>query len=123
MADSDDEDSGDEGVGLTGFLFGNIDDSGRLEKDSDLFDDESKEHLAALHKLGLGSLLAEVAGGGEKCEKRAKEKARDHDGSSSSDDDGLMFDDDDNDDRKREEKQKKDDVKSHQRKGLNEGTF
>jgi len=43
--DSDDEQNG---VDLTGFLFGNIDSSGRLE--DDIFDSESKKHLASLSR-------------------------------------------------------------------------
>ncbi|ENN78345.1 hypothetical protein YQE_05147, partial [Dendroctonus ponderosae] len=48
MADSDNEgfDSNDAGVNLTGFLFGNIDESGNLE--SDVFDSESQKHLTLL---------------------------------------------------------------------------
>lgn len=51
MADSDDDlDHKDdsEGVNLTGFLFGNIDETGQLE--SDVFDPESQKHLSSLGK-------------------------------------------------------------------------
>lgn len=51
MADSEEEhDLGDDGdmLGLTGFLFGNIDESGQLE--SDVFDSESQKQLASLGK-------------------------------------------------------------------------
>ena len=46
MADSDDEGFDDPGLNLTGFLFGNIDESGNLE--SDVFDLESQKQLASL---------------------------------------------------------------------------
>lgn len=48
MTDSDDEnyDDNSTGLNLTGFLFGNIDESGNLE--SDVFDPESQKHLASL---------------------------------------------------------------------------
>lgn len=61
MGDSDDNDSGSSGGGvdLTGFLFGNIDESGQLEDDY-LLDGESKRMLSSLGRMGLGSLLAEV---------------------------------------------------------------
>ncbi|XP_045464560.1 transcription initiation factor TFIID subunit 1 isoform X2 [Harmonia axyridis] len=56
MADSD-EDNNDS-INLTGFLFGNIDESGHLE--SDILDSESQKYLSSLGKLGLGSFLKEV---------------------------------------------------------------
>lgn len=60
MGDSDDdrEGSSDPGIDLTGFLFGNIDESGHLE--NDVLDNESKRHLASLSRLGLSSILREV---------------------------------------------------------------
>jgi transcription initiation factor TFIID subunit 1 len=60
MGDSDDdrEGSSDPGIDLTGFLFGNIDESGQLE--NDVLDNESKRHLASLCRLGLSSILKEV---------------------------------------------------------------
>lgn len=60
MADSEDEHDDQEGINLTSFLFGNVDESGRLE--SDILDSESQRHLASLGRLGLGSLLAEMVG-------------------------------------------------------------
>lgn len=51
MADSDDDidqKEDDETVNLTGFLFGNIDETGQLE--SDVFDPESQKHLSSLGK-------------------------------------------------------------------------
>lgn len=56
--DNGDNENGD-GVDLTGFLFGNIDDSGRLQ-DDDVLDGESKRMLSSLGRMGLGSILAEV---------------------------------------------------------------
>lgn len=38
----------DEGTDLTGFLFGNIDETGRLE--SDLLDSESQKNLSVLRR-------------------------------------------------------------------------
>ncbi|KAL3284682.1 hypothetical protein HHI36_018831 [Cryptolaemus montrouzieri] len=59
MGDSDDDNSDlNDSVNLTGFLFGNIDESGQLE--SDVFDSESQKYLSSLGKLGLGSFLKEV---------------------------------------------------------------
>lgn len=46
--DSDEERNENE-VDLTGFLFGNIDSEGRLE--DDIFDPESKKHLASLSRF------------------------------------------------------------------------
>lgn len=49
MCDSDNENFNDEeAVNLTGFLFGNIDESGQLE--SDVFDSESQRQLTSLGK-------------------------------------------------------------------------
>ncbi|CAH0579290.1 unnamed protein product [Chrysodeixis includens] len=60
MCDSDDPgDNGRSGMDLTGFLFGNIDESGQLEDDG-LLDGESKRMLSSLTRLGLGSMLSEV---------------------------------------------------------------
>lgn len=60
MCDSDDPgDNGPSGMDLTGFLFGNIDESGQLEDDG-LLDGESKRMLSSLSRLGLGSMLSEV---------------------------------------------------------------
>ncbi|KAL1517978.1 hypothetical protein ABEB36_001670 [Hypothenemus hampei] len=62
MADSEEEgfDENSTSMTLTGFLFGNIDESGKLE--SDIFDSESQRHLASLGRLGFGSILQEVIG-------------------------------------------------------------
>ncbi|CAG4983002.1 unnamed protein product [Colias eurytheme] len=60
MCDSDDPgDQGRGGMDLTGFLFGNIDESGQLEDDG-LLDGDSKRMLSSLNRLGLGSMLSEV---------------------------------------------------------------
>lgn len=44
--DTDSDNENDNGVNLTGFLFGNIDSEGRLE--DDIFDIESKRQLSSL---------------------------------------------------------------------------
>lgn len=44
--------------GLTGFLFGNVDESGRLE--SDVFDDEEKKQLEGLSTLGMNNILCKL---------------------------------------------------------------
>lgn len=52
MADSDgneDLDEGQEGIDLTAFLFGNINETGQLE--SDVFDNESRRQLASLGRF------------------------------------------------------------------------
>jgi hypothetical protein len=45
----------DEDSGLTNFLFGNVDEDGRLE--SDVFDDSEKLQVNALSQMGMGGLL------------------------------------------------------------------
>ncbi|CAG9761722.1 unnamed protein product [Ceutorhynchus assimilis] len=62
MTDSDDDgyDDGPMGLNLTGFLFGNIDESGNLE--NDVFDLETQRQLASLGRLAFGSILKEVIG-------------------------------------------------------------
>ncbi|CAH2037396.1 unnamed protein product, partial [Iphiclides podalirius] len=60
MCDSDDQaEHGRSGMDLTGFLFGNIDETGQLEDDG-LLDGDSKRMLSSLNRLGLGSMLSEV---------------------------------------------------------------
>ncbi|XP_023310146.1 transcription initiation factor TFIID subunit 1 isoform X2 [Anoplophora glabripennis] len=77
MADSEDETySSEDCVNLTGFLFGNIDESGKLE--SDVFDSESQKHLASLGKLGFGSILKDLIG-----DEKIKEEVIDSDYDSS----------------------------------------
>lgn len=44
--DSDSDNENENGVNLTGFLFGNVDSAGRLE--NELFDSESKKQLSSL---------------------------------------------------------------------------
>lgn len=48
MGDSDDDRMSEDGLNLTGFLFGNIDESGQLE--GDVLDRESQKQLASLGK-------------------------------------------------------------------------
>lgn len=55
--DSDDE-SENERLSLAGFLFGNIDESGKLE--NDFLDQESKRSLHQLTHFGIGSFLKEL---------------------------------------------------------------
>lgn len=62
MAESEEDHEDQEGISLTSFLFGNVDEAGRLE--SDILDSESQRHLASLGRLGLGSFLAEMVGDG-----------------------------------------------------------
>ncbi|CAH0750822.1 unnamed protein product [Diatraea saccharalis] len=60
MCDSDDPgEHSRSGLDLTGFLFGNIDESGQLEDDG-LLDGDSKRMLSSLNRLGLGSMISEV---------------------------------------------------------------
>ncbi|KAG8039641.1 hypothetical protein G9C98_000370 [Cotesia typhae] len=60
MGSSDDDNNPDQeqGINMTGFLFGNIDENGQLE--NDILDDDAKQHLASLSRLGLSSLLQEM---------------------------------------------------------------
>ncbi|XP_061713687.1 transcription initiation factor TFIID subunit 1 [Cydia pomonella] len=75
MCDSDDPTDQDcGGVDLTGFLFGNIDESGQLEDDG-LLDGDSKRMLSSLSRLGLGSMLSEVL---ENEEKVKEEEEKDY---------------------------------------------
>lgn len=45
-------------LSLTSILFGNIDDRGQLE--GDVFDEDVKQQLASLSRLGLGSLVRQL---------------------------------------------------------------
>jgi transcription initiation factor TFIID subunit 1 len=45
-------------IGITGFLFGNVDEKGRLE--SDVFDESEKKQLAGLSEMGVGSMLSQL---------------------------------------------------------------
>lgn len=60
--DEEDEEEKSEGqqqhADLTGFLFGNIDQQGRLE--DDLLDEDSKRHLGGLSALGMESMVKEI---------------------------------------------------------------
>ena len=60
MGDSDEENDKDyeQGLNMTGFLFGNVDENGQLE--NDILDPTAKRHLASLGQLGLNSLLREM---------------------------------------------------------------
>ncbi|CAH0547721.1 unnamed protein product [Brassicogethes aeneus] len=79
MCDSDGENyNNEEVVNLTGFLFGNIDESGQLE--SDVFDSESQKHLSSLGRLGLSSFLKEMIG-----DEKIKEEENDNSNDDSQD--------------------------------------
>lgn len=56
MGDSDDD---NKQYDITGFLFGNIDESGQLEGD-EFLDNETKRHLSSLAKFGLDSVINEI---------------------------------------------------------------
>ncbi|XP_058465400.1 transcription initiation factor TFIID subunit 1 isoform X2 [Malaya genurostris] len=86
--DDDDNDAGE--LNLAGFLFGNVDEHGRLE--NDFLDEEAKQHLSSLSRMGLSSFLADVLTDGT--EKPVAENS-DSDDSSSSDD--RRYDDNDDD--------------------------
>lgn len=62
MSSSDSDDGG--ATDLSGFLFGNIDERGRLE--NDIFDEESKGHLSHLNALiGIEHFVKELGGGAD----------------------------------------------------------
>ncbi|XP_077558430.1 TATA-box binding protein associated factor 1 isoform X4 [Haemaphysalis longicornis] len=54
----DSDEDGEADMVLTGFLFGNIDEHGRLE--NDFLDPESKRNLHQLNHLGIGSMWKEI---------------------------------------------------------------
>lgn len=76
---NDSEDGSDPGIDLTGFLFGNIDESGQLE--NDILDSESKRHLSSLGRFGLNSFWDEFIG---------TTKVKKYKSESDSDDDGDL---------------------------------
>ncbi|XP_053696319.1 transcription initiation factor TFIID subunit 1 isoform X2 [Sabethes cyaneus] len=90
MENDDDDNEGEGELNLAGFLFGNVDEHGRLE--NDFLDEEAKQHLSSLSRMGLSSFLADVLTDGT--EKRV-ELNSDSDDSSSSDDHRRYDDDDD----------------------------
>ncbi|XP_058117748.1 transcription initiation factor TFIID subunit 1 isoform X2 [Anopheles coustani] len=91
-SNSDNENEGG-GLNLAGFLFGNVDENGHL--DGDFLDEEAKQHLSSLSRMGLSSFLADVLqdDGAEK----PPSADSDSDDSSSSDDDRRRRRYDDND--------------------------
>jgi len=104
MSDSslsdDDSDSGEGGVSLTGFLFGNIDPkTGQLE--DDFLDADSKRQITALNKLGLGGIMSEVMPQDEEksASSTAPRKRRRHVGLDSSSDEDDMFSDEDDEEK------------------------
>uniref|UniRef100_A0A1Q3F3H4 Transcription initiation factor TFIID subunit n=1 Tax=Culex tarsalis TaxID=7177 RepID=A0A1Q3F3H4_CULTA len=91
--DPDQDPDGDHEGGemnLAGFLFGNVDEHGRLE--NDFLDEEAKQHLSSLSRMGLSSFLADVLTDGTE---KPQQQDSDSDDSSSSDD--RRFDDPDED--------------------------
>ncbi|XP_053671796.1 transcription initiation factor TFIID subunit 1 [Anopheles nili] len=89
-SNSDNENEG--GLNLAGFLFGNVDEHGRL--DGDFLDEEAKQQLSSLSRMGLSSFLADVLQDDD-AEKPPRSDS-DSDDSSSSDDDRRRrrYDDD-----------------------------
>ncbi|XP_055587369.1 transcription initiation factor TFIID subunit 1 isoform X2 [Uranotaenia lowii] len=87
--DHDNDNDGDGELNLAGFLFGNVDEQGRLE--NDFLDEEAKQHLSSLSRMGLSSLLDDVLTDGT--EKPVYNS--DSDDSSSSDDNRYDRHDDD----------------------------
>ncbi|XP_001845437.2 transcription initiation factor TFIID subunit 1 isoform X1 [Culex quinquefasciatus] len=87
-----DQDGDHEGgeLNLAGFLFGNVDEHGRLE--NDFLDEEAKMHLSSLSRMGLSSFLADVLTDGTE---KPQQQDSDSDDSSSSDD--RRYDDPDED--------------------------
>lgn len=51
MSDNDSDVDERDGLNLTGFLFGNVDEKGELE--NDFLDDEAKRHLGSLSRYFL----------------------------------------------------------------------
>ncbi|XP_071504650.1 transcription initiation factor TFIID subunit 1-like [Diadema antillarum] len=85
------EDDGDtlQEFSLTGFMFGNINETGQLE--DDILDEEAKCHLSGLGALsGLDSLVQEMAREGEEDEDGDEESASDSDSLSKGDDEGRV---------------------------------
>ncbi|XP_034951275.1 transcription initiation factor TFIID subunit 1 [Chelonus insularis] len=78
MGSSDEENEMDNrGINITGFLFGNIDENGQLE--DDILDDDAKQHLGSLGRLGLSSILDELMSNDVKEEKTNINNGENHD--------------------------------------------
>ncbi|XP_053660820.1 transcription initiation factor TFIID subunit 1 [Anopheles marshallii] len=92
MSNSNSDNENEGGLNLAGFLFGNVDEHGHL--DGDFLDEEAKQQLSSLSRMGLSSFLADVLqdDDGEKPSRAFS----DSDESSSSDDDRRhrRYDDD-----------------------------
>ncbi|XP_052869820.1 transcription initiation factor TFIID subunit 1 [Anopheles cruzii] len=93
--DSDnDSEKNEGGLNLAGFLFGNVDEHGHL--DGDFLDEEAKQQLSSLSRMGLSSFLsAMLHDDGDAADKPPSDS--DSDDSSSSDDDRRRRRYDDND--------------------------
>uniref|UniRef100_A0A182MJD6 Transcription initiation factor TFIID subunit 1 n=1 Tax=Anopheles culicifacies TaxID=139723 RepID=A0A182MJD6_9DIPT len=90
MSNSNSDNENEGGLNLAGFLFGNVDEHGHL--DGDFLDEEAKQQLSSLSRMGLSSFLADVLQDDDG-EKPARAFS-DSDDSSSSDDDRRRYDDD-----------------------------
>uniref|UniRef100_A0A182QS87 Transcription initiation factor TFIID subunit 1 n=1 Tax=Anopheles farauti TaxID=69004 RepID=A0A182QS87_9DIPT len=93
MSNSNSDNENEGGLNLAGFLFGNVDENGHL--DGDFLDEEAKQQLSSLSRMGLSSFLADVLQDDDDGEKPARSDS-DSDDSSSSDDDRRRrrYDDD-----------------------------
>uniref|UniRef100_A0A182XX78 Transcription initiation factor TFIID subunit 1 n=1 Tax=Anopheles stephensi TaxID=30069 RepID=A0A182XX78_ANOST len=93
MSNSNSDNENEGGLNLAGFLFGNVDEHGHL--DGDFLDEEAKQQLSSLSRMGLSSFLADVLQDDES-EKKPSRAYSDSDDSSSSDDDRMhrRYDDD-----------------------------
>uniref|UniRef100_A0A182VQB5 Transcription initiation factor TFIID subunit 1 n=1 Tax=Anopheles minimus TaxID=112268 RepID=A0A182VQB5_9DIPT len=90
MSNSNSDNENEGGLNLAGFLFGNVDEHGHL--DGDFLDEEAKQQLSSLSRMGLSSFLADVLqdDDGDKPTRAFS----DSDDSSSSDEDRRRYDDD-----------------------------
>ncbi|XP_003436646.2 transcription initiation factor TFIID subunit 1 isoform X1 [Anopheles gambiae] len=91
MSNSNSDNENEGGLNLAGFLFGNVDENGHL--DGDFLDEEAKQQLSSLSRMGLSSFLADVLQDDD-AEKPTRRPYSDSDDSSSSDDDRRRYDDD-----------------------------
>ncbi|XP_049286152.1 transcription initiation factor TFIID subunit 1 isoform X2 [Anopheles funestus] len=92
MSNSNSDNENEGGLNLAGFLFGNVDEHGHL--DGDFLDEEAKQQLSSLSRMGLSSFLADVLQDDD--EDKPSRAFSDSDDSSSSDDDRRhrRYDDD-----------------------------
>ncbi|XP_050067932.1 transcription initiation factor TFIID subunit 1 [Anopheles maculipalpis] len=95
MSNSNSDNENEGGLNLAGFLFGNVDENGHL--DGDFLDEEAKQQLSSLSRMGLSSFLADVLQDDDG-EKKPSRAYSDSDDSSSSDDDRMHRRSDDDSD-------------------------